>query len=251
MRALEEVRDPELDQSIVELGFVADAAVENGEVRVALRLPTYWCAANFSFLMVSDARRVLARLPGVKEVTVELVEHFAAEAINAGVAADRSFCESFPDEAEADLEELRHRFARKGLAARLHRLCDTLVAGGYTLEEIVSLRIGDLPATEEAAAYLRRRRELSLSVAPEAPLLIDEESAPLEPRRAKVTLAWGRTVAASLDGNAAYCLGLLATRYATVGAPDRGEGIPQRAARAGAVNVALNEQALNERGGTR
>ena len=38
--ALAGVRDPELDQDLVELGFVTDVAVDGADVAVRLRLPT-------------------------------------------------------------------------------------------------------------------------------------------------------------------------------------------------------------------
>ena len=47
LAALGEVRDPELDRPITDLGFVADVRIGAG-VRVELRLPTYFCAPNFA-----------------------------------------------------------------------------------------------------------------------------------------------------------------------------------------------------------
>ncbi len=65
--ALAEVYDPELDEPITRLGFVASCEVgPDGDVDVALRLPTPQCAPNFAFLMAADARRVVRRLPGVR-----------------------------------------------------------------------------------------------------------------------------------------------------------------------------------------
>jgi len=46
--ALEGVRDPELDQDLVELGFVTDVEVDGADVVVRLRLPTFYCSPNFS-----------------------------------------------------------------------------------------------------------------------------------------------------------------------------------------------------------
>jgi len=47
LRALETVRDPELDEPITSLGFVASCAVSaDGDAEVRLRLPTYFCAPN-------------------------------------------------------------------------------------------------------------------------------------------------------------------------------------------------------------
>ena len=56
LEALGTVIDPELDEPITSLGFVASLAVSaGGDVDVQLRLPTPQCAPNFAFLMVSDA----------------------------------------------------------------------------------------------------------------------------------------------------------------------------------------------------
>src|SRR5581483_12462864 len=55
LAALEDVRDPELDEPITSLGFVTSCTVTGGEARVRLRLPTYFCAPNFAFLMVADS----------------------------------------------------------------------------------------------------------------------------------------------------------------------------------------------------
>src|SRR4051794_10463901 len=86
--ALEAVRDPELDEPITSLGFVASCTVSaDGNARVRLRLPTYFCAPNFAFLMVADAYDVVSAVPGVRKAQVVLEDHFAAEAINGGVAA--------------------------------------------------------------------------------------------------------------------------------------------------------------------
>ena len=60
------MRDPELDEPITSLGFVASCAVSAaGDAQVRLRLPTYFCAPNFAYLMVADAYDAVAALPGV------------------------------------------------------------------------------------------------------------------------------------------------------------------------------------------
>ncbi len=64
-------------------------------VRVDFRLPTYWCAANFAFLMADDMRIAVAALPWVRKVTVGLGEHMYADEINRGVAAGLSFQATF------------------------------------------------------------------------------------------------------------------------------------------------------------
>ncbi|WP_414637698.1 iron-sulfur cluster assembly protein [Actinomycetospora sp.] len=55
--ALRAVRDPELDADVVSLDFVASVEVEGFAASVRPRLPTYFCAPNFAFLMVADAPR--------------------------------------------------------------------------------------------------------------------------------------------------------------------------------------------------
>ena len=53
---LDRVLDPELDESILKLGFVQSIQADEGLLTVTLRLPTYWCAPNFSYLMVDACR---------------------------------------------------------------------------------------------------------------------------------------------------------------------------------------------------
>jgi len=68
MEALAAVYDPELDEPITTLRFVSSCEVNaDGDVAVALRLPTPQCAPNFAFLMAADARNVVRRLPGVRK----------------------------------------------------------------------------------------------------------------------------------------------------------------------------------------
>src|SRR5215475_1645093 len=105
---LRDVIDPELDESVVELGFVTHVDVESGEkVRIGFRLPTYWCAANFSYLMADDMRLAVGALPWVGEIEVTIGEHMYAEKINEGLKRGLSFAEAFGDEADDDLGALR------------------------------------------------------------------------------------------------------------------------------------------------
>ncbi len=213
MAALAEVRDPELDESVTELGFVADVIVVGGRVEVALRLPTYFCAPNFAWLMVNDAHAALRIVPGVSEVQVRLVDHFAADEINAGVGEGQGFDATFAGLADGELDELRQVFRRKALAARQDRLCRTLLAGGATPGDLAERRLGDLPPGADTDTYLQRRAELGLDVSPEASFLVDKTGAPVSPERATAYLRRMRLIAVSIEGNAGFCRGLLATRY--------------------------------------
>ncbi len=79
---LAEVYDPELDQPLTELGFIGGVDIAGDKVTVRFRLPTYWCAANFAYMMSSDIRERVSELPWVKRVDVLLQDHFHDEEIN-------------------------------------------------------------------------------------------------------------------------------------------------------------------------
>jgi metal-sulfur cluster biosynthetic enzyme len=59
--ALASVRDPEIDEPLTDLGFVARVHVDGASVDVHLRLPTYFCAPSFAYLMVAGAAEPCAR----------------------------------------------------------------------------------------------------------------------------------------------------------------------------------------------
>jgi metal-sulfur cluster biosynthetic enzyme len=222
--ALAGVRDPELDESVTDLGFVAEVTVAGGRVEVGLRLPTYFCAPNFAWLMVNDAQAAVRSVPGVREVQVHLVDHFAADEINTGVGGGQGFDATFAGLADGELDELRHVFRRKALASRQDRLCRTLLAGGATPGDLAQRRLGDLPPGPDTDTYLQRRAELGLDVSPEAWFLVDKTGAPVSPERVTAYLRRLRTVAVSIEGNAGFCRGLLATRYHAGQRPSKGLG---------------------------
>src|SRR5262249_59553952 len=100
-----------LGEPITSLGFVASCTVSaDGDAEVRLRLPTYFCAPNFAYLMVADAYDVVSALPGLRRTSVVLEDHFASDAINGGVAARAGFARSFDGEAVGDLARLRGAF---------------------------------------------------------------------------------------------------------------------------------------------
>jgi len=156
--ALGEVRDPELDEPITALGFVASAVVSgDGEAEVHLRLPTYFCAPNFAYLMVADAYDAVSGLPGVRRAEVVLDDHFAADAINDGVAARAGFVGSFAGEAVDELGGLRADFLRKAVMAGTDQVCRPLVDSGATPADLARFTLGEVPPSP-ALDRLRRRR---------------------------------------------------------------------------------------------
>ena len=207
--ALSRVIDPELDQDVVELGFVAGVVREGTRVSVELRLPTYWCAPNFSWLMVSDAREALLELSGVKEAQVTLIDHHATTEISAGVNAELSFEQSFPDHADGELGDLRTLFRRKAFLVRQGRAVAPL---GH--ERLAHATLSDLPETPATSAYLEVRGELGLDCSPDAPALSDAAGRPV--RDIEDHLRRVRMIGVSLEGNSAMCRGLLQTRYGKV-----------------------------------
>jgi metal-sulfur cluster biosynthetic enzyme len=213
--ALATVRDPELDEPITTLGFVASCTVSpDGQAQVRLRLPTYFCAPNFAFLMVADAYDAVTAVPGVSSAEVVLDDHFASDAINAGVAARAGFVASFDGEAADELDELRAAFLRKAVLAGTDLVCRPLVAAGRTPAELAALTLGDGPSSPELTRLRMRRADLGLPAGDAAPLLIDpatgapvaSEAVPLHLRRAGLT----RT---GIEANTSICSGMLRARY--------------------------------------
>ncbi|HKJ94673.1 MAG TPA: iron-sulfur cluster assembly protein [Gammaproteobacteria bacterium] len=142
---LAKVTDPELDQAVTELDFIDQLEVgDGGDVRVRFRLPTYWCAANFAFMMASDMKERVGELPWVNDLRVELLDHFYADAINRGIAEDASFQETCGGEAQGSLQALRTMFRRKAFLSRQERLLRHLRNCRTPEEELVGMSVRDL-----------------------------------------------------------------------------------------------------------
>jgi metal-sulfur cluster biosynthetic enzyme len=219
--ALGTVRDPELDESIVDLGFVTESTVDGGHAHVRLRLPTYFCAPNFAYLMVADAYDAVRSVPEIDTASIVLEDHFAAAEINSGVASGAGFVGSFPDEAGSELTELRRTFQRKAHIAAMERACRRLIAAGWTVESLPRARLADVPGGAERDSLLRRRAEVDLPLDPDSPVFVDDSGSPIRPEDAALRLRFARTVRVSIDGNAHFCRGLLTTRYPESAAAQR------------------------------
>jgi metal-sulfur cluster biosynthetic enzyme len=71
-KVLRQVKDPELNLSIVDLGLIYDVAVaEDGDVDIKMSLTSPGCPSGPE--IVGDAQRVVKSLDGVKDVDVEIV----------------------------------------------------------------------------------------------------------------------------------------------------------------------------------
>ncbi len=219
LAALDAVRDPELDEPVTQLGFVSSCVVSPaGDAEVHLRLPTYFCAPNFAFLMVADAYDAVSGVAGVRHAEVVLDDHFASDAINAGVAARSGFVQSFEGLADAELDELRADFVRKAVMAGTDRVARPLLNAGRTTDELAEVTLGEVPPSADLDRLRARRAELGLPSDDGSPLLVDAvtgegvgaEALPLHLRKARLTRV-------NTEANAGVCRGMLAHRYGTRG----------------------------------
>ncbi len=211
--ALSGVRDPELDEPLTDLGFVTEVAVDDDAVAVRLRLPTYFCAPNFAYLMVSDARAAVQAVPGAGAVRVDLEDHFASSEINGAVQADRGFAGAFPDETEGGLESLRTLFERKAFTARQGRMCEELLAAGHSLGDIAEMRVRDLPPGADRDRCVELRRVLGIGAGDDDPAIVLPKREQVDAARLDRYLRIARLMRVSIEGNAGLCRSLLQTRY--------------------------------------
>ncbi len=182
LAALDTVADPELDQPITELGFVRSVSIADDGVTVHLRLPTAFCSPNFAYLMASDAYDALRALYGIGEVRVLLDDHHDSDKINEGLAAEAGYVGTFGAEAEESLDELRTTFLRKAHTAAMERCVSC----------------------------------------PNSKVVVGDDGRALPAEAVPMRLRFARSVRISMEGNAHFCRGLLATRY-----DDGGAATPQ------------------------
>src|SRR6478736_9621827 len=215
LRALETVRDPELDEPITSLGFVVSCAVSAaGDAQVRLRLPTYFCAPNFAYLMVADAYDAVAALPGVRRAEVVLEDHFASDVINGGVAAQAGFVRTFDGEAVSELHQLRANFLRKAVMAGTDQVCRPLLAAGTEPAALLAMTLGELPPSRALDRLRSRRSDLGLPAGDDAPLVIDPVSgSPVTADDMPLHLRKARLTRVSIEANSGICRGMLRHRY--------------------------------------
>ena len=219
-RRLETVTDPELDEPVTALEFVTRADVDaDNRVHIEFRLPTYWCAANFSFLMADDMRTAVKDLPWVADVSIVLGEHMYADKINAGLARGLNFQETFGAEADGDLDELRRTFLLKAFQRRQAALLAHLIETGHNAAGLVEMALGELVDLEisEAGArlrtrYLERRPIVSVSIATSR-AFVDVEGDPLQAETLSTYVRMLRRVDVNAEFNSALCRGLLNARF--------------------------------------
>jgi metal-sulfur cluster biosynthetic enzyme len=222
MDQLHTVTDPELDEPLTDLGFIKTIDIDvNAHVRIVFKLPTYWCAANFAFMMAEDIRERIKELPWVNDVTVELIDHFSAAEINQGTAASLSFGATFAEQANGNLDDLRRIFQSKAFLQRQERLLRYLLTAGYTSDELVALNIATLEELEifqPEGAHLRQHylfaRNKLRNCEPSSPAFVEPNGRALASESLTDYLKRLRSVSINMEFNGFMCRSLLAARYA-------------------------------------
>ena len=164
--------------------------------------------------MVADAFDAVSAVEGVRRAEVVLDDHFAADAINGGVAARAGFVGSFTGLASGELDGLRADFLRKAVLAGTDRVCRPLLASGRTPEDLATLTLGDLTPSPDAERLRARRRELGLPSDDDAALLIEVSTgAAVDVPALALHLRKARLTRVGVEANSGICRGLLHERY--------------------------------------
>jgi metal-sulfur cluster biosynthetic enzyme len=79
---LTKVVDPEIGVSIMELELVDKVDLNDGKVNIDLHLTSPFCPAVFGFKIAQDVRDNIYKLETIKDVKVNVSNHFMADAIN-------------------------------------------------------------------------------------------------------------------------------------------------------------------------
>ena len=222
------VTDPELDEPVTDLGFVEEVTVgADGAVSIDFRLPTFWCAANFAYMMAEDMRDAVAALPWVTRVVPHLREHMCAEQVNRGVAQGLDFGAAFGEVGDDDsLANLRTTFRHKAFQGRQEALLRALLTQGFGKAALVAMTVQALEGTtlagSEIAGLKRRHLEMRVhvggSAGPDDRAFVTVEGAPLTEAGFDEHLRTLASVRIAMEFNGALCRGLLAARDRASGA---------------------------------
>jgi hypothetical protein len=164
-------------------------------------------------------RRAVEAIDWVEGVEVTLGEHMYADKINAGLARGLSFQETFGEEADGDVEQVRRTFLVKAFQRRQYAILNYLVAAGHSPEALVAMTIAELEALGldgEGAESRRRyldRREVVGRVQPDALAFVTPEASRLSAEGLTKYLAGLRRIGVNAEFNGALCRGLLAVRF--------------------------------------
>ena len=228
LACLAAVTDPELDEPVTDLGFVEAVTVgSDGAVSIDFRLPTFWCAANFAYMMAEDMRDAVTALPWVTRVVPRLQEHMCADEVNRGVAEGLAFGTAFGEAGDDDsLANLRTTFRRKAFQGRQEALLRALLAQEFNRAALVTMTVAELERTAVAGAegaglqrrYLEMRAHVGGPAGPSARAFVTAEGGPLTESGFDEHLRTLASVRIAMEFNGALCRGLLAARDRASGA---------------------------------
>ncbi|MFC6765198.1 iron-sulfur cluster assembly protein [Natrinema soli] len=231
-KRLDNVTDPELDESIVALDYISEIVVQGTTVDVSFMLPTAWCSPAFAWMMATDARDEVESLPGVDQASIVLREHMHETEITEGVNARRSFGEVFPD-ADGSVADIRATLDSKARLARQYEALNELLDAGVTAEQIVALEYGDLSFDDGVAVTVQDRSvEIPVSADPlesyvekaRATGLIDDdcdvlfrtpEGEPIEPEQFDLIHKRARLARVNMTGQGGVCDALNEARWSS------------------------------------
>lgn len=222
--ALDQVMDPELDEPITDMGFVETVALgAEGDVQIAFRLPTYWCSPNFAFLMAQDIKREVEALGWTRTAHVTLLDHMAAEEMNAVVNAGGTFSDVFTELTKGeDLAALREKFDVKAFQRRQEVVIKALLALGMSIEALVSLPLATLQSLDlceaepQKARYLRLAYTKGIAMQPHDLALPSYQRTALTPEGFPEYMNLLRSVRINMEFSGTLCRGLKTSRYKEV-----------------------------------
>lgn len=218
LAAISAVRDPEIDETAASLDFIMGVEVDGDAVTVSLRLPTFWCPANFVFLMAHDMRAAVTALPWVGSFNMRLVDHFAADEINRSVNEGLEFEQVLP-QASQGLDKLRRSFDEKTFLMRQGSLLRHLRGNGFDDEFLLRVGVGELGricsrGDAELAglwnAYLEKRRKLGLPCDETSTVAADAAGRPVEDLGSHLRMI--RSTVTNASANGEMCRVLVAAR---------------------------------------
>lgn len=220
---LARVHDPELDRSITDLEYVEELRIDGGHVTVRFVLPTAWCSPPFAWMMATGIRDEVRALPGVTEVTVDLLDHMHAEEINRGVNRNLPFEAVFED-ADDGVEEIRRDLDEKARLARQHTAVEALLDAGLDVDQVVTLAPADLSLSTEPATvvlrdgavvvsvpaeplrrYLEKARAVEVVTGPDDRLFADADGEPVSPEAFESVHDRARAAKVNIEGQGSIC----------------------------------------------
>lgn len=215
------VYDPELDQSIVDLGFVQDIDIHNQDVHVTFRLPTFWCSPNFAYIMGEDIKKRVEEIGWVNTTKVNLVDHSESERVSNGVSVGRPFNEMFGEMNDGNLMKLRQQFRLKAYHARQEQLAKHLLKKGFTKETIIKIKWDGLDEYLDdnlidydlVTRYRDIRIEFNFSVSDDDIAFTDHHGKELTMETFNDYFLNSRRQRLAMEFNSHFCQGVLQARY--------------------------------------